>query len=221
MTLLRVEFHSHTSASPDSLTTPEKFAAACRRKGIDRVVITDHNTIRGARAAQQLAPELVIVGEEIMTQQGELLAAFVSHEVPRGLPAPEAVRLLREQGAFISVSHPFDVTRSGHWRLPDLLAIVPLVDAVEIFNARCLSVKFNERARRFAAQHGLAGTAGSDAHTAAELGNAVMRLPAFEDAQGLRLSLREAQYELNRAPLWVRFGSRFASAVSSVRRVPR
>ena len=105
---LRVEFHTHTIFSKDSLTRPESFLRACRDKGIDRVVVTDHNTTDGALACQRLDPERVIVGEEIMTQKGELLAAFVTEEIPKGLPAPEAIARLREQGAFISVSHPFD-----------------------------------------------------------------------------------------------------------------
>jgi hypothetical protein len=33
-------------------------------------------------------------------------------EVPPGLTPHEAIRRLRDQGAFISVSHPFDTTRS-------------------------------------------------------------------------------------------------------------
>ena len=83
-----VEFHCHTIYSKDSLTTPERLVKACRRKGIDRVVVTDHNTITGARAAQALDPELVIVGEEIKTTRGEILAAFVTEDVPAGLSSP-------------------------------------------------------------------------------------------------------------------------------------
>ncbi len=112
---INLEFHCHTCASQDSLTTPEELVAACRRKGIDRVVVTDHNTIAGARSAQALDPELVIVGEEIMTTRGEILAAFVREEVPRGLSPQEAIQRLKDQGAFISVSHPFDSFRSGGW----------------------------------------------------------------------------------------------------------
>ena len=131
--MLRVEFHCHTRLSKDSLLSPEGLLAACRRKQIDRVVITDHNTIAGALIAKQLDPTRVIIGEEILTQDGELLAAYVTEEVPRGLPAAETIARLREQGAFISVSHPFDVMRSGHWEADNLLRILPLVDAIETF----------------------------------------------------------------------------------------
>ncbi|HLE16473.1 MAG TPA: PHP domain-containing protein, partial [Anaerolineales bacterium] len=137
--MLRVEFHCHTYRSKDSLASIEKLLQTCRRKGIDRLVITDHNTTAGAQEAQALDPERVIAGEEIMTQSGELLCAFVTEEIPKGLPPLEAIHRLRQQEAFISVSHPFDVMRNGHWQLPDLLAILPYVDAIETFNARCMS----------------------------------------------------------------------------------
>ena len=78
--LLRVEFHCHTRFSKDSLAKPEALLVTCRKKGIDRLVISDHNTTAGARYAQRLDPERVIVGEEIMTQAGELLAFFVEEE---------------------------------------------------------------------------------------------------------------------------------------------
>ena len=61
MQRLRVEFHCHTNASKDSLTTPEALVEAARRKGLDRVIVTDHNSIRGAQAARALDPARIIV----------------------------------------------------------------------------------------------------------------------------------------------------------------
>ncbi|HLA97526.1 MAG TPA: PHP domain-containing protein, partial [Anaerolineales bacterium] len=178
----KVELHCHTSYSKDSLAPPAKLLRACRSKGIDRLAVTDHNTIQGALAARELDPERVIVGEEIMTQGGELLAFFVREHVPPGLPPEETIARLRLQGAFISVAHPFDNLRKGHWRLPDLLAILPLVDAIETFNARCVRPVANRHAQAFAREHNLASTVGSDAHTPGELGAAFLWMPEFNDA---------------------------------------
>jgi len=61
MHLWRVEFHCHTCYSPDCLVTPRALVQRARELGLDRIVITDHNTIRGALEAQALAPDLVIV----------------------------------------------------------------------------------------------------------------------------------------------------------------
>ncbi len=205
-----VDFHVHTCASKDSLASPESLVRAARRRGLDRIVVADHNTLAGALAARALDPDLVIVGEEIMTTRGELLAAFVTEEVPRGLSPQETIRRLRAQGAFISVSHPFDRWRSGAWRIEDLLEIVPLVDAIEVFNARCLFRDDNLRAQAFARRHGLPGTAGSDAHAALEVGAAHLALPPFQGPEGLRRVIGVAETRGRLSPFWVHFLSRYA-----------
>jgi predicted metal-dependent phosphoesterase TrpH len=209
-TPIRLEFHCHTRYSPDSLAHPRDVLEACRRKGIDRVVITDHNTITGALVAKDLDPARVIIGEEIMTTEGELLAAFLTEEVPAGLTPEETIDRLRAQGAFISVSHPFDVLRNGHWRRDHLLRIVSRVDAVEVFNARCMWPGFNAQARHFAEQHRLAGTVGSDAHTILELGNASIWLEPFNDARSLAAALEKARFQTSLSAPWVHLASRYA-----------
>jgi len=207
---IKVEFHCHTRYSKDSLTSPERLVKACHRKGIDRVVITDHNTIDGARAAQVLDPELVIVGEEIKTAQGELLAVYVKEEIPPGLSSKETVRILKDQGAFISVSHPFDIFRSGHWKESDLLDILPEVDAIEVFNSRCWSPEFNRQAQEFAVKHDVPGTVGSDAHAPIELGRSVLLLEQFQGPDELRTVIRRGVPKVRWSWPWVHLISRYA-----------
>ena len=210
MSFIRIEFHSHTLYSKDSLTTPERLVKACYRKNIQRIVVTDHNTIAGALACHALDPELVIVGEEIMTTKGELLAAFVDEEIPAGLSPKETIRHLREQGAFISVSHPFDIYRGGHWDERDLLEILPDVDAIEIFNSRCFSPEFNRQAQKFAEEHNIPGTVGSDAHAPIELGRAVLLLEQFQGPDELRNVLRRGIPKVRWSPPWFHLISRYA-----------
>jgi predicted metal-dependent phosphoesterase TrpH len=209
--MLRVEFHCHTYYSKDSLLHPQRLLDACRDKGIDRVVVTDHNNNLGGLHAQRLDPTRAIPGEEVLTTAGELLAFFVTKEVPRGLSPKEAIDRLRDQGAFISVSHPFDVMRSGHWDEPDLMEILPLVDAIEIFNSRCMRAEFNTQAAEFARQHDVAGTVGSDAHAAFELGRAHLALPDFEGGEGLRAVIRQGQPVTRLSSPFVHFTSRYAT----------
>lgn len=209
--LLKTEFHCHTIYSKDSLTQPADLVRAARRRGLDRVIVTDHNSIGGARAAQALAPEMIIVGEEIKTTRGEILAAFVTQEIPANLTPQETIRRLRDQGAFISVSHPFDVMRNGHWDEPDLVEILPLVDAIETFNSRCVRAEFNTQAANFARQRGVAGTVGSDAHAAFELGRAHLALPTFEGGEGLRAVIRQGEPVTRLSSPFVHFTSRYAT----------
>lgn len=207
--LWKVEFHCHSAASKDSLMSPARMITEACRRGIDRLVITDHNCIDGALRAQTLAPDRVVVGEEIQTTRGELLAFFVREHVPPHLTPFETIARLRSQGAFISVAHPFDLQRHG-WKLPDLLEIAPQVDAIEVFNARCLDARMNRRAAEFARQHNLPGTAGSDAHSPGELGRAVLLLPPFSNPEELRKVIWRGQVKARLSSPLVHFTSMYA-----------
>ena len=207
----RIEFQCHTLASADSLLRPADLVAAARRKGIDRVVVTDHNSIAGARAAQRLDSERIIVGEEIMTTHGEILAAYVTEEIPAGLSPKETIRRLREQNAFISVSHPFDRLRKGGWELSDLLEILPLVDAIEVFNSRCMLRRFNAEAGEFARRNGIPGTVGSDAHEAFELGRSLLFVEPFEGPDALRAVIQRGIPKVRWSPPWFHLISRYAT----------
>lgn len=215
--MFKVDFHSHTIYSADSLASVSQQIAAARACGLDRLVITDHNTLRGALEAHAAAPDLIIVGEEVQTTEGELLAAFVTREVPRGLEPMEALKKLKDQGAFISVSHPFDPHRSG-WRLETLEMLAPLVDAIETRNGRMIKGDYNTLAEEFAAQHNLSGTAGSDGHHPSEIGRVYSLLPPFYNAESLRIAIRGAQSCGKISSPMVHFHSTWARIVKSTQK---
>jgi len=214
--LLKVDFHCHTFHSPDSLTTIDRLVKSARKHGMDRIVVTDHNCLAGALEAKAADPELVIVGEEVQTTQGEFLAAYVTQEVPKGLEPMEALKRLRDQGAFISVSHPFDVQRSG-WPLETLIELVPLVDAIEGFNARVIDQAYNAKAIKFAHENNLPKTCGSDGHHPSEIGKAYSLVPDFNDADSLRLAIKNARIEGYLSFPLVHFYSSWARMVKTIR----
>lgn len=217
----RVELHCHTHYSKDCLLKPETIIETCRAKGIDKLAVTDHNTIAGALQLEELAPELIIVGEEVMTTAGELLASFVREEVPPGLTPGEAIARLREQGAFISVSHPFDRLRHGAWQEPDLLDVIHAVDALEVFNARCIFNADNAAALTLAQRHGKLRTVGSDAHTAREIGRATVEIEPFESAESLRANLATAQFRTTLSSVLIHFASTYAKWMRRLGLKPR
>jgi predicted metal-dependent phosphoesterase TrpH len=199
----RVDFHTHTIFSKDGLAGIRSYIAAARRAGLDRIAVTDHNTLRGAREAATLAPDLVIPGEEIQTSEGELLGFYIREEIPRGLTPEETIARLRDQGAAVSVSHPFDRFRRGAWNEIALARIVPLVDAVEGFNARCLFASDNRLAGEFACAHKLPMTAGSDAHTGLEIGAAGLEIAPFHNGPTLAAAFHSARVFGRLSPWWV------------------
>lgn len=209
--LLRVELHTHTHYSKDSLVKPDALVRYCQRHGIDRVAITDHNAIDGALEAKSMDPERVIVGEEIRTDSGrEIIAYFVTEWVPPRLSIFETIDRLREQDAVISIPHPFDPQRSPQVHEDQLAALAPHVDAVEVFNARCLTPTPNERALAFAEAHGLLQMVGSDAHTLREIGAATLRMAEFDDAESFKAALATAEQNIRLSPAFFRLCSRYA-----------
>jgi predicted metal-dependent phosphoesterase TrpH len=165
----------------------------CRKRGLDKVAITDHNTIAGALALREMAPDLIIVGEEIKTNVGEIIAYFLEEEVPKGLRLQEAIARVREQGGVVGVPHPLDRLRREAMGLTHLLTIVGQVDLLEVFNARTVFASDNCRARDVARERGLLATAGSDAHIAWEIGHAYVEMPAFNDKEEFLHSLAQGQ----------------------------
>ena len=176
-----VDLHCHTSASFDSLATPEAVVRAAAARGLTHLAITDHDRIEGALEARErsggVEPGLtVLVGEEIRTRDGDLIGVFLTEAVRPGLSAAETIAAIRAQGGLVGIPHPFDRTRGsllreGRGGAPGALeALVGEVDWVEAWNARVLLGNGNQRAAELALAAGVPGVAVSDAHTVMEVG---------------------------------------------------
>jgi predicted metal-dependent phosphoesterase TrpH len=211
MDTILAELHCHTCYSKDSLMLLSRLIGLARRRGLQRLAITDHNVFDGARRAAEIDPELIIPGEEIMTTGGELLAYYVREPIPPGLTPEKTIDILRQQGAVIGLAHPFDAIRAGHWDAAELREILPLVDAVEVFNARVATPAENRRAAEVADAAHKPGIAGSDAHAYLEVGRATTRLPTFSDAASLRTALASCKVYGRLSPYWVHLLSRYAA----------
>ena len=196
----KLDLHSHTGHSKDSLLPAAELLRAAAARGIAAIAVTDHDAVAGAVQAAALAERQpaslggirVIAGSEVKTSEGEIIGLFLRTDVPRGLTPEETIARMRDQGAFIIVPHPFDRIRGSRLRAAALERVAHLVDAIEGLNARTTLAGDNLRAQRFAAERGLLVTAGSDAHVAREAGMAYVEvdgaLPA--DAEALRERLR-------------------------------
>jgi predicted metal-dependent phosphoesterase TrpH len=158
----KTDFHTHSLASPDgSLGLPDY--RAMLGGGLDYIAITDHNTIDFAVQARKSLGEGIIVGEEVTTQDGEIIGLFLRELVPPGLPPAAAVELIHRQGGLVYVPHPFETVRSG-LTAAALDTITAEVDIVEVFNGRALFQNKSPEAKRWAAAHQVPAAAASDAH---------------------------------------------------------
>ena len=215
-----VDLHCHTSASFDCLSSPGKVVRAAATRGLTHLAITDHDRIEGALRARDAAPEglTIIVGEEIRTADGDLIALFLERAIAPGSPVRDTIAEVRAQGGLVGIPHPFDRFRGSMLKDPRLEAIAPLVDWVEAHNARVVGGSGNEQAAAFALEMGLPGIAVSDAHSVIEVGVAYTALDGNPStAEGLMAALTNVSLVPGRASYIVRTLTPIAKLVNRAR----
>jgi hypothetical protein len=163
---LKIDLHVHTRYSGDSSITLKQVVAFAKKRGLDGVAITDHNTVKGALKLKT-RDILVVPGIEVSTLNGHLLGLNVTTPIPAKLGIEETVHLIHEAGGIAVAPHPTAFYKSPPSRR------VSSYDAVEVMNAS--SVPFSVLtyfSKRFAEGLGLPQTGGSDSHYAPEIGSA-------------------------------------------------
>ncbi len=184
--------------------SPEKLVSRCLRTGLNCLAITDHDAIEGALAVREFAPFTVIVGEEVCSADGELTGLFLREWVPPGLPAAETALRIKEQGGLVSIPHPFDRFRSRVITADGLRDVLPHADIIEVFNSRNSLHADNLKAQELAAEHGVLGSAVSDAHTPLELGRTYVEMPNFDGTPtGFLKSLAKGRLVTNKTSPFV------------------
>jgi predicted metal-dependent phosphoesterase TrpH len=155
------------------------------------VFLTDHDTISGAKQLQALGQDTVVVGEEVMTTDGELIGLFLERPVPTGLGPREVAGQIKSQGGLVYLEHPYDQFRR-HLSEQAIEALADDIDIVEVFNGRS-DEQANRRALDLCAILGAAPGAGSDAHTLDEIGSVYVEMEDFRSAQDFLANLRTAR----------------------------
>jgi predicted metal-dependent phosphoesterase TrpH len=196
------DVHMHTNFSDGTGSVEEVLAAARRRASLDVIAITDHDTIEGALRARDLAakgdyPFEVIVGEEISTREGHLLALFLTQPVAPDQSIERSIELVHAQGGLAIVAHPFNrvfrhsVQRSVMNRLLRQPELHP--DGIETLNGSFAGIGSSRIAMRLARTvYHWAETGGSDAHTPTAVGCARTLFPG-RTATDLRRAIELCQ----------------------------
>jgi hypothetical protein len=168
----KYDLHIHTHYSACSNLSPENILKQAKKKGLNGIAITDHNSIKGALKTKQLNKNKnfqVIVGEEIKTDKGELLAYFVQEKINKQ-DIYETIDAARSQDCILAVAHPFRLAYWQNFKLP-LKELEGKADAVEIINSR--NILFgNNRAIKKTAGLDFAKLGSSDAHISLDIGKA-------------------------------------------------
>jgi predicted metal-dependent phosphoesterase TrpH len=160
--------------------------------GLDRIALTDHNTVEGALALAAMAPDLAIVGEEAKTREGEVIGLFITRRLPPYLRPEEVMDLIHEMGGLTYIPHPLDRHRAN-FRLERMLELADRIDIIETYNAWCEPAE-NQAAARLAAELGKVTATGSDAHAAQELGRSWMEIEDYTSPLDFLEKLRSARH---------------------------
>lgn len=163
MKKVNVDLHCHTVASPDGGLTEANIRRMFDAGTLDVIAVTDHNVIYEAVRLQKIFGDQIIVGEEIMTTDGEIIGLYLQEVIRPGLTPQQTVEEIKKQNGIVYVPHPFEKARSGI-SLNSLNSIAEKVDIVEVINGRSFSKKAQKQAVEWAQANNVAPFASSDAH---------------------------------------------------------
>ncbi len=160
--MIRIDLHTHSIASPDGGITLDQYKSVLGKK-LDYIAITDHNRIDFALDAHKKLGDKIIVGEEIMTQDGEIIGLFLTKKILPFQGLNETIQQIKQQNGLVYVPHPFEAIRSGI-AIENLKLHVENLDIIETINGRALSTKKSKQAIRFANKHKISHAVSSDSH---------------------------------------------------------
>lgn len=161
--MYRLDLHTHSTTSPDGGISREQYKQALEQGLVDYVAITDHNRIDFALQLQNELGDKVIVGEEIMTTEGEVIGLFLKTPIFGGLAVKETIRLIHEQGGLVYIPHPFETIRKGLH--PEILEeMAESIDIIEVCNGRAFLQNRSAQAVVWARLNQIPAAASSDAH---------------------------------------------------------
>jgi predicted metal-dependent phosphoesterase TrpH len=169
MTLKRYDLHSHTNFSSDSVNRPEKMVEMAKKAGLCGIAITDHHTIKGALLAKKLNKDRnfeVIVGEEIATDHGDVVALYIKKEI-RSRSLFKVIDEIKRQKGLVIIPHPFRIRPKFSYPLEKLDG---KIDAIETVNSR-YGIS-NMMAKRVAKRLSVAQVGSSDGHSPFDIGRA-------------------------------------------------
>jgi predicted metal-dependent phosphoesterase TrpH len=208
--LLKADLHIHTKYSMDCEMSLDKIIKRCKELKINCIAVADHGTAGGGLAMQKIAPFKVIVAEEILTTEGEIMGMFLKETIPSGVTPREAIKRIREQDGLVNIPHPFETIRGSALKDKVIDEIVKDIDLMEVLNSRSPFSANSNKAHDFTAKHSIPGTAGSDAHTIYEIGNAYIEMPEFNTKEEFLKAIAQGKIYGKRSGVFVHFFSTWA-----------
>lgn len=191
-----IDIHVHEKEySLDSHISLVEIVAEARRKGLDGVCITDHESnglAAQARIYRQECGYPVLVGAEILTCEGDILVFGLERLPTQKVHAWELLALVARQGGVGIAAHPYRNNMRG---LGDKIKKLSNLDGFEVLSGRS-EPENNIKSFKVAQRLGLTGFGGSDAHELYEVGKyATYFSQQIKDEADFIKAVKYASYE--------------------------
>ena len=186
---LKIDLHVHTYYSHDSTITPKELVTFAKKRGLDAVAVTDHDTIEGALRISLHERFLVVPGIEVATKDGHVLGLNMHERVPSMQDVHTTIQKIHEAGGIAIAAHPTALYRG---KLRNHLT--QEFDAIEVINASSIPFNFSNRINRTLAEGlNLPQTGGSDAHYAPEIGMAFAKVEADPEKEEIIAAIKNGK----------------------------
>jgi len=174
------DLHMHSTYSDGLGTIQQILHHVQHHTDVDVIALTDHNVVEGALRARDLWARGnyrfdFVVGEEISTREGHMLALFIEKRIPPNLSIERSIDLVHEQGGLAIIAHPLNplFRQSCQREVLDRIfnASNVWLDGIETWNASFCGIYTNRMAMRSNREvYGWPEVGNSDAHTIHAIG---------------------------------------------------
>ena len=204
-----IDLHTHTQPlSHDSDLTPDALIEAAKKAGLDGICLTEHDFFWEREKVEELGRRhefLVIPGIEVNTESGHVVVFGLEEFVYGMHRMRELVGMVEAAGGAMIAAHPyrrqlpFELTQEGDWsealeRASENQAYRH-VQAIETLNGRGTE-RQNAFSEAVCERHGLAQAAGSDAHSAVDVGTCATEFEArISGLSDLIAALKAGRFE--------------------------
>jgi hypothetical protein len=215
----KADLHIHTALGDGMAEIPELLAYVEEETDLSLIAITEHDDLRAALTAREAWARGsyrfdVIVGEEVTTIEGHLLALFLEEPVPSLQPLAPTLEAVHRQGGLCIIAHPMSwLTRSIGQRTIERIQREGRdgisFDGIESSGSPAARVSFKKARRLNRERYHLAEVGGSDAHFLQAVGASYTTFDG-STPQELRQAILDhaTAAEVGRYPSWRELGLR-------------
>ena len=220
MSKIKAEFHIHTKYSKDSILCTTFLYIMCKLRNIEVIAITDHNEIAGAQRIKEKFQKKgieVIVGEEILTKDGEIIGLYLTEKIQPNLSIEETINLIKKQNGIVYLPHPYDEKRRKTVLIPQKQEENKnKIDLIEIHNGRNIVKEYSTKQKEIQEKLNIRKVIGSDAHTFLEIGRnyIIMEKP---NRNTLLKNIENGEFITKKCLIIAHFITKFAKGIKLIR----